>query len=338
MPKECKMFDFYKWSLLNTPRKHKIGVEPTENEEKSIYAIPQIFSEENLKTKTDSVCAQFFAKDKHKNLFGSFSKYKYWEKDALLMQNSVFDSNIDLAKEEANELSRTDVLRKFFEDSAEVEEFYSKNPNKFRKIGYRTSLFSVAKKEFKKMSFNPFEAYLVAVDEDNFINVWDYRKNSVNSFKNGNTKTFPTDFDFVNFYPKMIIAASNDGTARVWKDYHRSGYQSLVSAFWAMDGIAPSKDSSMLCERRPFSNQIIFAGSNGKLCLWDLDTEKKVKSINLRHRVYTTTLFPDRDSESIVYLGTNRGDVEVLDLRIGPPFFSATLVLCFRRSSSRTVP
>ncbi|XP_048319912.1 regulatory-associated protein of TOR 1 isoform X1 [Ziziphus jujuba] len=135
----------------------------------------------------------------------------------------------------------------------------------------------------KTILLQPFSPIVIAADENERIRVWNYEEASpLNSFDNHD---FPdkgiSKLCLVNeLDDSLLLAASSDGSIRIWKDYTSRGTQKLVTAFSSIQGHKPGVRSlNAVVDWQQQSGYLYASGEVSSIMLWDLDKEQLVNTI-----------------------------------------------------------
>ncbi|GAB5368349.1 hypothetical protein AAMO2058_001312000 [Amorphochlora amoebiformis] len=181
--------------------------------------------------------------------------------------------------------------------------------------------------EVSHVVFHPYEKLLVAAHPRDQITVWDYAKRSmVNRFSNGNhaRESQITGLSFVNdLHISLLIAASDDGAVRVWRQPHEEGCEALVTA-WAAAPSMPRGGGHMeglpglVTDWNQEKGCLSTAGNSGKIRLWNVNSEKLAGEISLpkhRHQGFVVTSMHSDLSGNVLVASDNKGVVRRFDLR-----------------------
>ncbi|XP_054780131.1 regulatory-associated protein of TOR 1 [Prosopis cineraria] len=138
-------------------------------------------------------------------------------------------------------------------------------------------------KGIQKTLLQPFSPIVIAADENERIRVWNYEEATLlNSFDNHD---FPdkgiSKLCLVNeLDDSLLLAASSDGSIRIWKDYTFKGKQKLVTAFSSIQGHKPGVPAlNAVVDWQQQSGYLYASGELSSIMHWDLDKEQLVNPI-----------------------------------------------------------
>lgn len=178
--------------------------------------------------------------------------------------------------------------------------------------------------------FHPFDPYLVAADDSNFITVWNWGgvgaipqtgghgRRISHRFKNGNMRgSHITSIKWVNEQDKAIlISGSDDGIIRVFKDWEDNEKFSMITAWRGIPELLPDETGSgLVMHWQQNRGTLILSGDVKTIRFWDIDHELCISEIPTRSSNCVTSLCDDKALGNIIYAGLGDGSISVHDRR-----------------------
>ncbi|KAI4353507.1 hypothetical protein L6164_002452 [Bauhinia variegata] len=165
----------------------------------------------------------------------------------------------------------------------------------------------------------PFSPIVLAADENERIRVWNYEGTMLlNSFDNHD---FPdkgiSKLCLVNeLDDSLLLAASSDGSIRIWKDYTLKGKQKLVTAFSSIHGHKPAMRSlNAVVDWQQQCGYLYASGEISTINQWDLDKEQLVNPISSSSNCSISALAASQVHGGQFAAGFVDGSVRLYDVR-----------------------
>ncbi|KAF3448860.1 hypothetical protein FNV43_RR09576 [Rhamnella rubrinervis] len=181
----------------------------------------------------------------------------------------------------------------------------------------------------KTILLQPFSPIVIAADKNERIRVWNYEDASpLNSFDNHD---FPdkgiSKLCLVNeLDDSLLLAASCDGSIRIWKDYTSRGTQKLVTAFSSIQGHKPGVRSlNAVVDWQQQSGYLYASGEVSSIMLWDLDKEQLVDSFPTSSDCSVSALSASQVHGGQLAAGFVDGSVRLYDVRTPEMLVCTTL-------------
>lgn len=174
--------------------------------------------------------------------------------------------------------------------------------------------------EAHRMAFAQFEPHLVVSGLTDRVTVFDWSNSSrLNTFSNGNAPgTHIEDIKFLNEddHP-MLLTASNDGMARVYKSYNSITEIELVTSWWLLADVVPSRKLPPLkVEWQQSRGTLLVGGDIPIIRVWDAAREQASDYLPVRTASRLTSLTSDQVTGNLVIAGFQDGSVHVYDRRL----------------------
>lgn len=171
-----------------------------------------------------------------------------------------------------------------------------------------------------KVAFAQFEPHLVVSGVTDHVTVFDWSSGArLNTFSNGNISgTHIEDLKFLNEddHP-MLLTASNDGMARVYKSYDSLSEIELVCSWWLLADIVPSRRLPPIkIEWQQSRGALLVGGDIPIIRVWDAAREQSVDDIPVRTASRLTSLTSDQVTGNLVIAGFQDGSVHFYDRRL----------------------
>ncbi|KAJ1688768.1 hypothetical protein LUZ63_012923 [Rhynchospora breviuscula] len=130
----------------------------------------------------------------------------------------------------------------------------------------------------------PFSPVVVAADENEIIRVWNYEDAQVlNSFDNhqDSSEKGISKLCLINeLDDNLLLAGSNDGNVRVWKNFTVKNKQKLVTAFSSVPGQQKSTIRNATVDWQQKSGYLYAGcGDSSSIHVWDLEREQLLSPI-----------------------------------------------------------
>ncbi|WOG96096.1 hypothetical protein DCAR_0415426 [Daucus carota subsp. sativus] len=171
----------------------------------------------------------------------------------------------------------------------------------------------------KTALLQPFSPIVVAADDSERIRVWNYEDATIlNSFSN---HEFPdkgiSKLCLINELDNsLLLAASSDGSIRIWKDYSVRSKQKLVTAFSSIPGHKPSvRCVNAVVDWQQQSGYMYASGEVSSSMVWDLDKEQLVNTIPLDAECSVSALCASQIHSGQFAAGFVDGSVRIFDIR-----------------------
>ncbi|XP_065193871.1 regulatory-associated protein of mTOR-like isoform X1 [Sycon ciliatum] len=180
--------------------------------------------------------------------------------------------------------------------------------------------------------FHPYQNELLVADKTN-ITVWDWEMGvQLNTIHNhpANSKARITTLDLVNPHDvSLLMAGTDDGCVRVWRDYNIEGRGSQVAAWRALTDLAPvPRAATGLATQQPVpslvldweqESGVLFASGNARIIrVWDTQREQIIQDIPTGADTCVTSLTSDVAGRSLLIAGCGDGTIRLYDRRLPP--------------------
>lgn len=166
---------------------------------------------------------------------------------------------------------------------------------------------------------HPFLPIVVAADHKEVIRVWDYEEAAlVNTFENHSAadKGVSRMCLLNELDDSLLLVASNDGCARVWKDYTQNDKQQLVTAWQTIQGHRPgARNMKAVVDWQQSSGYLYASGEISSIMVWDLSQEIVAYNIASQSDRTISALAASQGYCQYVTGGYDDGLVKVFDLR-----------------------
>ncbi|XP_020291270.1 regulatory-associated protein of mTOR isoform X2 [Pseudomyrmex gracilis] len=190
------------------------------------------------------------------------------------------------------------------------------------------------------LMFHPFEPHLAVALKD-YFGVWDYQNGQKLTYyasRGNKVKSLITALEFINSHDlSLLMAASDDGSVRVWKNYNDIIGRDpvLLTAWQALADVQPATKTSSAATRvvtkwEQKSLTLAVTGDVRIVRLWDAETELKKQDIPTGADCCTTSIDLD-GTGALMVLGCGDGSVRLLDRRLPP---AEARVMIWREHSS----
>ncbi|CAL4897253.1 unnamed protein product [Urochloa decumbens] len=163
----------------------------------------------------------------------------------------------------------------------------------------------------------PFSPIVIAADENEQIRVWNYDDAlPVNSFQNhklsdrGLSKLLLIN----ELDESLLLAASSDGNARIWKNFTQKGGQKLVTAFSSVQGHRAA-GRNIVIDWQQQSGYLYASGDMSSILIWDLDKEQLLSTIQSSADSAISALSASQVRSGHFAAGFADGSVRIFDVR-----------------------
>ncbi|KAF5747663.1 regulatory-associated protein of TOR 1 isoform X1 [Tripterygium wilfordii] len=171
----------------------------------------------------------------------------------------------------------------------------------------------------KAAVMQPFSPIVIAADENERIRVWNYDEAaSLNSFDNHDypEKGISKLCLLNELDESLLLAASCDGSIRIWKDYTQKGRQKLVTAFSSIQGHKPGMGSvNAVVDWQQQSGYLYASGEVSSIMVWDMDKEQIARSIPSSSECSLSALSASQVHGGQFAAGFMDGSVRLYDVR-----------------------
>ncbi|KAJ3117290.1 hypothetical protein HK098_006306 [Nowakowskiella sp. JEL0407] len=195
-------------------------------------------------------------------------------------------------------------------------------------------------------AFHQFESHLAIADNTDYISIFQWESSTrLNAFHCGNPPgSRITSLKFINEDDTaLLLAASDEGIVRIFKNYEKPLEQELVSAFralteliprhlntWSFSGpivstpTFPTLNSSgsvvngLVCDWQQASGVLLVSGDVKMIKIWDMERELCIQDVPTNSNSALTSITSDRMSGNLMVAGFNDGVVRVYDSRLAP--------------------
>ncbi|KAF3327412.1 regulatory-associated protein of TOR 2-like isoform X1 [Carex littledalei] len=169
----------------------------------------------------------------------------------------------------------------------------------------------------------PFSPVVVAADENELIRVWNYEDAQVlNSFDNhrDSSEKGISKLCLINeLDDNLLLAGSNDGNVRVWKDFTVKSKQKLVTAFFSVPGQQKSTMRNAIIDWQQKSSYLYAAGGDASsIHVWDLEREQLLSTIPSVSDSSISVLSASQVHGGQFAAGFMDGSVRIFDIRSSP--------------------
>jgi regulator-associated protein of mTOR len=169
----------------------------------------------------------------------------------------------------------------------------------------------------------PFSPIVVAADENELIRVWNYEDAQVlNSFDNhqDSSEKGISKLCLINeLDDNLLLAGSNDGNVRVWKDFTVKSKQKLVTAFFSVPGQQKNTIRNAIVDWQQKSSYLYAAGGDSSsIHVWDLEREQLLSTIPSVSDSSISVLSASQVHGGQFAAGFMDGSVRIFDIRSSP--------------------
>lgn len=168
----------------------------------------------------------------------------------------------------------------------------------------------------KKLAFAQYEPHLVCAGTCD-VTVFDWQRNELlNRFHAGNELA---DVQFLNEDDNpLLLTASRDGIARVYKNYGTPDTCQIVSSWWLFADLVHHQphNPSLHVDWLQSRGHLLVGGDARVVRVWDLAREQAVGDIPVRTSSQLSALTSDKVAGNLVFAGFNDGSVHVYDRRL----------------------
>ncbi|MCO5592600.1 hypothetical protein L7F22_046603 [Adiantum nelumboides] len=166
---------------------------------------------------------------------------------------------------------------------------------------------------------HPFLPIVCAADHKEVIRIWDYEEGTlVNTFENHNAADRGVSkMCLLNeLDDSLLLVASNDGCARVWKDYTKNDRQQLVTAWQTIQGHRPgSPKMNAVVDWQQSIGFLYASGEVSSIMVWDLNQEMVAYNIASQSDSSVSALSASQGQCQYFTAGYHDGSLKVFDLR-----------------------
>lgn len=166
---------------------------------------------------------------------------------------------------------------------------------------------------------HPFLPIVCAADHKDVIRIWDYEEAaSVNTFENHNAADKGVSkMCFLNeLDDSLLLVASNDGCARVWKDYTQNDKQQLVTAWQTIQGHRPGTPKmNAVVDWQQSRGYLYASGQVSSIMVWDLSQEMVAYNMASQSDSTVSALSAPQGQCQYFTAGYHDGSLRVFDLR-----------------------
>lgn len=168
----------------------------------------------------------------------------------------------------------------------------------------------------KKLAFAQYEPHLISAGTCD-VSVFDWQRNELlNKFHAGNELA---DVQYLNEDDNpLLLTASRDGIARVYKNYASPDACQIVSSWWLFADLVHHQphNPSLHIDWLQSRGHLLVGGDARVVRVWDLAREQTVCDIPVRTSSQLTSLTSDKVAGNLVFSGFSDGSVHVYDRRI----------------------
>lgn len=197
-------------------------------------------------------------------------------------------------------------------------------PQKFVQSG----VLDTKSKMTSALLFHPFETVLVAVDEQNVVNFWNYEAGSkISALDNGNgpngASCRTTALAWMNpNHNSLLVTATDDGVAKVWRSPCQGA--ELTAAWKAMPSMTPGgSGAGMVMEWQQPNGYLITGGRSHSVAIWDVGVQRVCRKFKIPAHSGVTKISTISDDSNIIACGYANGTMHLLDLRMQSPLVTS---------------
>mmetsp|Transcript_13889 Transcript_13889/g.20979 ORF Transcript_13889/g.20979 Transcript_13889/m.20979 type:complete len:1711 (+) Transcript_13889:99-5231(+) len=192
--------------------------------------------------------------------------------------------------------------------------------------------YKAGHQEVSCVAFHPYESLLVTAHPRDHITVWDHAQSRqkkgvsrlLNHFANGNGSSYGnkpskiTGLAFANdLHISLLIAGSDDGGVRVWKQPHTKKAEALVTAWSAAPKMRRTatrvEGPGLIMDWNQKMGLLATSGNSSRIKLWNVNSEQQERELKLGNE-FVTSMHSDLSGNTLV-VGCADGSVRQLDLR-----------------------
>lgn len=168
-----------------------------------------------------------------------------------------------------------------------------------------------------KMVFAQFEPHLIAADSSDVV-VFDWQRSGkvINRFHGGKNLC---DLLFLNEDDvPLVLSASSDGLARVFRRYEDSKSCHVVTSWWLFPDVVHHQPQNPLVrvDWQQSRGHLLAGGDSRIIRIWDAAREQAVLDMPVRTSAKLTALTSDKVAGNLVFAGFSDGAIHAYDHRL----------------------
>lgn len=169
----------------------------------------------------------------------------------------------------------------------------------------------------RKMVFAQFEPHLIAADSSDVVVFnWQRAGQVINRFHGGRDLS---DIQFLNEDDvPLVLTASRDGLARVFKNYEDPNLCHIVTSWWLFADLVHHQPHNplVLIDWQQSRGNLLVGGDARVVRIWDAAREQAVFDMPVRTSSQLTALTSDKVAGNLVFAGFSDGAIHVYDHRL----------------------